>query len=186
MGKAWQVGVVVAVLATSLLACGGSSIPSAVLTNQNYKVLDTCQKDFRQETGLCYVVEGTTLVKGCAKQETECKQHFYIGERDGLFSFVHTNVKYPCYWQWVVDGYNDPDNAIYQNSSYNVVSFQLASLVVDDVVHLYETNEKPDLQTGETCLYRLETGIIHLSRGEYTVKVWDPLGNLLFETPFNR
>lgn len=186
MVKAWQIGIFVGVVALGLWACGSSSIPTATLTNQNFKVLDTCQTDFRQETGLCYIVEGNTLSKGCARVENDCKQHFYIGERDGIFSFVHVNVPYPCYSQWVVDGYNDPDSPYYENSSFNVVSFQLASLVVDDVVQLYESNLKPDLQTGDTCLYRIETGILNLTRGEYTVKIWNPKGELLFQTPFNR
>lgn len=186
MSKVWQMLVVAGVFAISLLACGGSSVPTVALTNQNFSVLDGCQTDFRQEMGTCYIVEGDTLVKGCARVEKDCKQHFYLGERDGVFTFVHVNVPYPCYSQWVVDGYNDPDSPYYQNSSFNVVSFQMASLMVDDVVQLYESNLKPDLQTGETCLYRLETGILHLTRGEYKVKVWSPQGDLLFETPFNR
>ncbi len=168
------------------LSCGGSSIPIPYLVEQSFDELEECVTDFNAEEGSCISIEDGVVVPFCRKQEDRCVEHFYIQRKSGRPFIVHINAKYPCYSEWLIERYSDPDGTWYRHSNYRVVSLELANEVVDDVVHLIEVLRQDDLQTGDTCYYRLEAGIKDLSAGEYGLKLWNPDRQLILGTKFNR
>lgn|GEM_PF-3537793 len=169
-----------------LSACGGGSTPIPFLVDQKLDVLDECVTDFSSESGDCLRIEDGVVSDTCAKVEDKCVEHFYIDKSRGLPHFTHINAKYPCYPEWLIDRYTDPDSIWYQHGDYRVISIKMSSLMVDDVLQLIEILEREELQSSQMCYYRLEVSVEDLTNGEYQFKLWNPDQELILQHIFNK
>jgi hypothetical protein len=182
-----SIGIFGAILVGFLAGCGSSAVPIPFLVDQRMELQDGCVTDFSSEEGICLrIAQDGTVSEDCEKTERACVGHFYITEKRGLPFFIHVNAAYPCYPDWLIERYSDPDSEFSQHPDYRVVSMELANYVTDDIVQLLEILKRSDLQSGETCYYRLEAGIDDLIRGEYGLKLWNPDRVLILETIFER
>lgn len=184
-------GVFIAVLLLSVLGlglgCGGGSIPIPYLVDQRFELLDECVTDFSAEEGTCLRIHPDgTVDEDCQKSEKTCVGHFYITTRRGLPLFVHINAAYPCYPDWLIQRYSDPESKWHHHPDYRVVSLELTNYVTNEIVHLIEILKQPQLQSNQTCYYRLEAGIDDMIRGEYGLKLWTPERTPILETTFRR
>ncbi len=170
----------------TLIACGGSSVPTPFVTGQDYTVSHTCTTDFSGEEGNCLSLVDGQVTPFCDEQSDDCVEQIYVKKKRGLPTVVHVNAPYPCYPQWIFDQYNDPDSEYYKDSDYRVTSIELATFVVKETVNLIEVFIDRDLQTSETCYYRFESSIDDLTDGEYLLKLWDAEESLLLQTKFTK
>lgn len=178
--------IVVSFLMLLLSACGGGSTPIPFLVDSSFALLDTCVTDFSAETGTCLKINDGVVSEDCEKYETECVEHFYIDKRRGLPHFIHINAKYPCYPDWLIERYTDPDSKWYHNGEYRVVSMKMSSIMLDDVLQLIEVLEKQELQSSEMCYYQIETSVDDMINGEYLLKLWNPDQELILKHKFNK
>lgn len=168
-----------------LAACDGGTTPLPYLVEQRFEVQDECITDFSvDEEGECLVIRDGLASADCQRVEEDCVEHFYIRKRRGRSAFLHLNAPYPCYPDWLINRYSDPDSEWYLDETYRVVSIELSSLVIDETVHMIEFLSDQSYQSSETCLYRLEAEIEDLVHGEYTLKLWGPDQALILETEF--
>ena len=137
-------------------------------------------------TGECLKIEDGVVSDACLKQEKDCVEHFYIEKRQGLPHFIHINAKYPCYPDWLIDRYSNPDSKWYMNGEYRVVSMKMSSLMIDDILQLIEILEREELQSDSMCYYRLEVSVKDLVNGEYGLKLWNPEQELILQHKFKK
>ncbi len=177
----------ISVLSVMLLsvACGGGSTPVPYLKDQNFNLLDGCETDFSEEVGACVTLRDGWLDPVCKRNETECVEHFYVTKRHGRPFFVHVNAAYPCYPDWIIDAYSNPESDYYLDYRYRVVDMQIAGAANDDVLHIIEALHREELQSSQTCYYRLEASVADLTQGSYDLKVWTPDNELIVKIPFD-